>query len=396
MAFINLKARRKRPLLIRSAVVLSALLAVVLLEFSLFYKLRGMMPTLADTPPRVMTATPLVSPLEPLDYEKYTLRINSWKREEQLQISIDHFSACPGVALIQVVWCIAQGDPPAWLTGMKGVAVEQHAVNSLNERFRVLSEPPTRGILSIDDDVMRPCLALDDAFFIWTRHPDRLVGFDARTHVEQDKTDKTWKYGYLSTTTSANQYSMTLMRFCFVHVDYLKSYTTTMPAVIRQQVANNMNCEDVAMSFWVTHLTNNQPPLLASLWAIKSQVKLYSESTISGSHNHKMLRDECVDTFASIFHLKGKLQAAEWIHTTDHEPFFACGAPTSWSSAGKMSTREQELELVVDKWKGDNKRMFRELAVLGQHMALKAYQQGLINKSPPWKERFQNNKTSSS
>lgn len=135
-----------------------------------------------------------LQPLAPLtqnDLEKYTIRMNTWRRPEQLLVSVEHHSSCEGVAQIQVVWCDQENEPPPELSNYSKVVIEYHEQNSLNERFRILSPAPTLGILSIDDDALRPCEALDDGFFKWTRHPDRMVGFDARVHVENE--DGSWK-----------------------------------------------------------------------------------------------------------------------------------------------------------------------------------------------------------
>lgn len=135
---------------------------------------------------------PLLRPLGEIDRSQYTIRINTWKRVEQLLVSIDHHLTCPGVAQIQVVWCNDQGPVPEELEKMhdERVVIERHDENSLNERFHVLSSPPTLGILSMDDDVLRPCVAIDAGFFQWTENPTRMVGFDARSHIVHD--DETW------------------------------------------------------------------------------------------------------------------------------------------------------------------------------------------------------------
>ena len=144
--------------------------------------------------------------LQEKDWNQYTIRINTWQRPEQLLASVEWHSTCPGVAQIQVVWCDPDHEPPAeLLLGMNQkrygttdhgsdydkVVLERHDENSLNERFRILIEPPTLGILSIDDDVLRPCEAIDAGFFKWTEAPDRMVGFDGRLHVENE--DGTWQ-----------------------------------------------------------------------------------------------------------------------------------------------------------------------------------------------------------
>lgn len=136
--------------------------------------------------------------LQPMDREKYTIRINTWQRLDQLLVSIDHHASCSGVAQIQVVWCETE-DPPDSLLQLhpEKVVIERHEVNSLNERFNVLptSKTPTLGILSMDDDVLRSCQAIDSGFFQWTKSPSRMVGFDYRVHVAND--DGTWKVSFL-------------------------------------------------------------------------------------------------------------------------------------------------------------------------------------------------------
>ena len=165
-----------------------------------------------------------ITPLRPQDREQYTIRINTWKRTDQLHISLDHHASCDAVQQIQVVWCTAQGPPPEWLLNFgPKVVVEYHDVNSLSERFRILLEPPTAGILTIDDDVLRPCIAMDAGFVKWVDNPDRMVGFDARGHtiVNATATNELWAYSYLSTTQNTNKYSLVLTRYAFVHRDYL-------------------------------------------------------------------------------------------------------------------------------------------------------------------------------
>ena len=172
-----------------------------------------------------------------IDTSQYTIRINTWQRNEQLLLSINHHAQCEGVKEIQVIWCDATSDPTKEIlhhTSGK-VKIEKHTINSLNERFKVLLDTPTLGILSLDDDVLRPCVALDAAFVRWTRHPERMVGFDARSHVvvgDDSEKSKRWKYGYMSTTESSNRYSITLPRASFIHRDYLDMYVMALPRPI--------------------------------------------------------------------------------------------------------------------------------------------------------------------
>jgi glucuronyl/N-acetylglucosaminyl transferase EXT2 len=145
----------------------------------------------------------LLTPLrQPVDYERYTVRINTWRRPEQMVTSVLHHSSCPGAMQVQIVWCDKDNDPPKDILDpsineyASKVVIEYHLENNLNERFNVLLETPTLGVLSIDDDVLRPCESIDSGFFKWVKSPHRMVGFDARTHVVNND-DGTWSYGYL-------------------------------------------------------------------------------------------------------------------------------------------------------------------------------------------------------
>jgi glucuronyl/N-acetylglucosaminyl transferase EXT2 len=327
-----------------------------------------------------------LTPLRDIDLELYTIRINTWKRHEQLVVSIEHHSKCVGVAQIQVVWCEDAEPPPPLLENPK-VVVERHTINSLNERFHILEESPTLGILSMDDDVLRPCEAIDSGFFKWTRNPHRMVGFDARTHVELN--DGTWKYGYMSTTEKSNKYSLSLPRYCFLHKDYLNSYMANLPRTIFIRVQQDFNCEDIAMSFWISHLTGGSPPLLADVWAMKSLSKLYSPETISGTKSHKALRDACVNDFADILEIKGKLKKAKIWHS--QQPWFHAGdegndePPKQW----RLVERNAELEKTLHHWKHlSNKKLMAELNKLKTSMIRHAFVLGLIADSPPWKRRW--------
>jgi len=81
-----------------------------------------------------------ITPLQSIDKTQYTIRINTWQRNEQLLLSINHHSQCDNVKEIQVIWCDIENDVPDNILhhGSGKVKVEKHVVNSLNERFKVL------------------------------------------------------------------------------------------------------------------------------------------------------------------------------------------------------------------------------------------------------------------
>jgi len=114
-----------------------------------------------------------------------------------------------------------------------------------------------------------------------------------------------------------NKYSMVLLRAAFIHRDYMDLYMTNLPRTIFDSVATHFNCEDIAMSMFVTALRGGKSHLLADLWAITSMVKLYSPSSISTTIGHKFKRHQCVAEFAKelqLFEGKTALRARTLVH----------------------------------------------------------------------------------
>ena len=372
-----------------------------------------------------------------IDTTQYTIRMNTWHRNEQLLLSINHHAQCEGVAEIQIIWCDTHNDPPNNIVHHHSgkVKVEKHTINSLNERFKIILDTPTLGILSLDDDVLRPCEALDAAFLRWVKHPDRMVGFDVRTHVveyeeegsggggggnavegikQQQGDNKTtrkkktnWKYGYMSTTEKSNSYSLTLPRASFLHKDYLDLYIMAIPRPIYLYVAQHFECEDIAMSFFISSLTHGAPPLITDYWAVKSMVKLYSESKISGGKDHKSSRDKCVNTFAELLGVKedgrwGPLHKAELIHMNnknddDEEEgdgrMFGYGSePEDWDTIDESSissTRLKELLATMKelKHKSYNEQM-KWLKKKKYQTMKEAKKVGMIENTSEWEKRW--------
>lgn len=188
---------------------------------------------------------------------------------------------------------------------------------------------------------------------------------------------------------------MSLTRYCFIHQDYMDQYVTDLPRGILEFVAQNFNCEDIAMSFMISSLTGGQPPLLADWWAMRSLLKLQVANSISGSNNHKSLRDECIDSFANLLGLKDdkgsrRLKISTFVHKKKTY-YFECGAAVDerMNDFYTKSRREIELEQRLKKWHSLHGQQVRnEIASLAVEAGFAAYEQGLIEKTSKWKERY--------
>ena len=86
-----------------------------------------------------------------------------------------------------VVWADPFNDPPPLIAtvrvgGACPVTIERHPDSSLNSRFSPRVPPPTRGVFSVDDDLLVACDQMDAAFEAWRAAPNALVGFSPRSH----------------------------------------------------------------------------------------------------------------------------------------------------------------------------------------------------------------------
>jgi hypothetical protein len=119
-------------------------------------------------------------------------------------------------------------------------------------------------------------------------------------------------------------------------------------------------------------------------------IKLYSPETISGTHGHKQLRDECVNSFSEQLGLRGILKKTTIEHK--EEPLFECGAPGDDKAPAnwRVVDRHAVLLIKIHHWKhlkrGD---AIKEVSQLRMHMIRHAYVLGLIADTSPWKKRWE-------
>jgi glucuronyl/N-acetylglucosaminyl transferase EXT2 len=177
-----------------------------------------------------------------------------------------------------------------------------------------------------------------------------------------------------------------------------------MPQSIREFVTTHMNCEDIAMSFWISHCTQNQPPLLADYWAVKSQIKMYvGQDKISGGSHHKSIRDQCVHQFATTLQLMHRLPLVPLYH----ESYFQYGIPpTNWNQLPQQQSIRYDVEDMVQRWKQQENTTTRssssnrqpppwmqELVSMRAEAAQPLYERGFMEHTDPWKRRFQHTTT---
>ncbi|XP_019460897.1 PREDICTED: glycosyltransferase family 64 protein C4-like [Lupinus angustifolius] len=240
----------------------------------------------------------------------YSIVMNTWKRYDLLKQSIKHYSSCPRLESVHIVW--SEPDPPSDVLlkflhhvvkskskngGHVKLKFNVHKEDSLNNRFKEIVDLETDAVFSIDDDVIFPCSSVEFAFDVWQSAPDTMVGFVPRAHwVDSSKGagDK-FMYGGWWSVWWTGTYSMVLSKAAFFHKKYFTLYTDELPTSIREYVAKNRNCEDIAMSFLVANATGAPP-----IW-VKGKIFEIGSTGISSLGGHTEKRTECVNRFAAAF-----------------------------------------------------------------------------------------------
>lgn len=238
--------------------------------------------------------------------------LNTFKRPDLLRRALAHYASCPRVAAVRVVWSEPAAPPSrddpdadALFPGPSGfVRYDAHPTTSINNRFLPLSGLTTAALLSVDDDMVPPCAALDDAFAAWKAAPATLVGFYPRLHVGAPRCG----LRYVSAEPALawhGRYSLVLTKAAFLHARYLSLYSEAMPAGIRNYVTKRRECEDIAMAFLVANATGRAtvfvaPPL--RFWAgAKWDGAGRAGLSAGGVKDHHAMRGRCVADFAAMY-----------------------------------------------------------------------------------------------
>ncbi|KAH7435760.1 hypothetical protein KP509_06G078600 [Ceratopteris richardii] len=198
----------------------------------------------------------------------------SVQRPDLLKKSAQHYSSCPRVDAIRIVWSESREPPKDSLvsdlfsyvesasrksTHMIKLKIDMNDEDNLNTRFKPINDLDTDAIFSVDDDVLVPCDILVFAFTVWTSALDSMVGFVPRMHwiqsQMQDASFPRYIYGGWWSVWWMGTYSMVLSKCAFLHQKYLDLYTDHMPVQIRDYVTHKRNCEDIAMYFLVANAT---------------------------------------------------------------------------------------------------------------------------------------------
>ncbi|KAM7342720.1 exostosin glycosyltransferase sotv [Cochliomyia hominivorax] len=229
----------------------------------------------------------------------FTAVILTYDRVESLFILIEKLSLVPSLHAILVIWNNQQKSPPllsSFPAISRPIKIIQTRNNRLSNRFFPYKDIETEAILTIDDDInMLTDDEVEFGYEVWREFPDRIVGFPSRLHVWENLTSH-WRYESEWT----NQISMVLTGAAFHHKYWSHMYTHRMPAVVRDIVDSRMNCEDIAMNFLVSNVTNKPPIKVTPRKKFKCP-ECANNEMLSADLNHMRERSRCIDEFSHIY-----------------------------------------------------------------------------------------------
>uniref|UniRef100_A0AC35U0I7 Glyco_transf_64 domain-containing protein n=1 Tax=Rhabditophanes sp. KR3021 TaxID=114890 RepID=A0AC35U0I7_9BILA len=224
--------------------------------------------------------------------EQFTIVMVTYNRDQVLYSSLERLHQMPYLNKIIIVWNnVGRAPPTNWPHLHVPIVFVNATKNSLNNRFYPYNEIETEAVFSMDDDIDIKQHEIMLAFRVWREQRMKIIGFPARYHAR-------FKDQIFYNSNHTCQLSMILTGASFLHKSYLHAYTYLMPQIIRDTVDENMNCEDLAMNFLVSHLIRQPPVKTTSKWTLKCQK---CTETLSGDESHFVKRHQCIRFFTKVY-----------------------------------------------------------------------------------------------
>ncbi|KAL4422923.1 hypothetical protein ABPG75_009120 [Micractinium tetrahymenae] len=242
-------------------------------------------------------------------YSRFTLMVMSYDRRlKELQWYVRHYSQCPSVGEVLVVW--NRGPPPVPerdLPAAVPVRVRVEPNNSMNNRFRPDPELSFRSVLSLDDDILMPCSTVEAAFAAWRSQPQRLLGFYPRLLLpEQPGGPPVYQFEEFVFEKGAYNTILAGAAFMDAHT-FFPLYFADATAPARALVDEVFNCDDLLLNFVVANWTAHSEAELsapAQLMRPRRRLDLSRLSGVGISHDQsrfKVAADRCLVSFTRLF-----------------------------------------------------------------------------------------------
>ena len=246
--------------------------------------------------------------------EKFTVVLTSFMRVDNLLKIVQHLRKSDYVEEIVLVWNNQNASCPESISSL--VRCFQQPDNYVHNRFRPWNEIRTDAVLQHDDDIIVPLVDLENAFKIWTRNRERMVGFEPRVINCADEHDSsTCSYNFQIT---QGYFDLVIGKLFFVRNSYMRDFLSY-PGMV--DLTSHAPCEDLAMNFYVGH-TVHQAPLLytADITEIKSKHFAGLSQGIDTT-DWRLLRHSCIRLLHDLFGGRMVLPQTRMFHP-DSASFF--------------------------------------------------------------------------
>jgi len=243
------------------------------------------------------------------EFSKFTLMVQSYEaRLPNLKLYMDHYSKCPSVGEILIVYntvqqniitnssttvqdvldnisntttnsVISRSIEQVVMYVLNGgrarrqqdtsqpqssspppppqIRVRVEGTNSMNNRYKPDPLIHHRGVLSLDDDLIIPCHDIEYAFSQWRKQPSSLVGFFPRLIDDNDTSTATFntlQYHGEPYATEKGRYNLILSGAAFIDAwTYFPLYWSEKNKEGREMVDEVFNCDDILFNFIVHH-----------------------------------------------------------------------------------------------------------------------------------------------
>ncbi|XP_076898163.1 glucosamine inositolphosphorylceramide transferase 1-like [Bidens hawaiensis] len=232
-------------------------------------------------------------------YSQFTMLAMTYDaRLWNLKWYVKHYSQCPSVREIVVVWNKGTPPNPTEFDSAVPVRIRVEKTNSLNNRFKLDPMIKTRAVLELDDDIIMSCDYIERGFKIWRENPDRLVGFYPRLVNGLGPLE----YRGEKHARKFNGYNMILTGAAFIdHQAAFERYWSNEAAAGRAAVDKVFNCEDVLMNFLYANATSlNSVEYVKPAWALDTS-KFSGVAISENTQAHYRVRSGCLDKFTAVY-----------------------------------------------------------------------------------------------
>ncbi|MQL74797.1 hypothetical protein Taro_007169 [Colocasia esculenta] len=231
-------------------------------------------------------------------YAQFTMVAMTYEaRIWNLNLYIKHYSRCPSVREIVVVWNKGKPPNPDEFDSPVPVRIRVEDHNSLNNRFKVDPLIKTRAVLELDDDIMMTCNDIEKGFRVWREHPERIVGFYPRLIDGNPLKYRNERYARKN-----NGYNVILTGAAFMDSEAaFKKFWSEEARHGRALVDELRNCEDVLMNFLFANASSERTvEYVHPAWAIDTS-KLSTSAISRNTQVHYDIRSNCLANFSAIY-----------------------------------------------------------------------------------------------